>query len=106
MKSSLCKLGFAALALAAQATLVACSSDNSSGDPLADKIDNIVVIYAENRGFDNIYGLFPGANGIPGLNATAKGSYIAQTDRDSANTVLSKLPLVPGGVTASGQTPV
>ncbi|VEB44664.1 Phospholipase C [Chromobacterium violaceum] len=28
-------------------------------------IKNVVVIYAENRGFDNLYGLFPGANGVP-----------------------------------------
>ena len=28
-------------------------------------LDHIVVIYAENRSFDNLYGLFPGANGIP-----------------------------------------
>ncbi len=27
-------------------------------------IDHIVVIYAENRSFDNLYGLFPGANGL------------------------------------------
>jgi phospholipase C len=31
-----------------------------------DAIDTVVVIYAENRAFDNLYGLFPGANGIPG----------------------------------------
>ncbi|MBK7062721.1 MAG: hypothetical protein IPH51_20685 [Rubrivivax sp.] len=29
----------------------------------------MVVIYAENRAFDNLYGLFPGANGIPGRNS-------------------------------------
>ena len=28
------------------------------------RIEHIVVIYAENRSFDNLYGLFPGANGI------------------------------------------
>jgi acid phosphatase len=28
-----------------------------------EKIQHIVVIYAENRSFDNLYGLFPGANG-------------------------------------------
>src|SRR4051794_28655305 len=28
------------------------------------KIDTIVVIYAENRSFDHLYGFFPGANGI------------------------------------------
>ena len=27
-------------------------------------IQNVVVIYAENRSFDHLYGLFPGANGI------------------------------------------
>ena len=29
-----------------------------------DQIETIVVIYAENRGFDHLYGLFPGANGL------------------------------------------
>lgn len=29
-----------------------------------DKIQNVVVIYAENHSFDNLYGRFPGANGI------------------------------------------
>ena len=33
------------------------------------RIDHIVVIYAENRSFDNLYGLFPGADGI----ANARG---------------------------------
>jgi hypothetical protein len=28
------------------------------------KIETIVVIYAENRSFDHLYGFFPGANGI------------------------------------------
>src|SRR5580704_5305490 len=28
------------------------------------KIKTIVVIYAENRSFDHLYGFFPGANGI------------------------------------------
>jgi acid phosphatase len=68
---------------------------------LQDKVKNIVVIYAENQGFDKLYGNFPGANGIP------KGSaYIAQTDRNAAGTVLASLPQTWGGVTAAGQTPV
>jgi phospholipase C len=29
-----------------------------------DKIEHVIVIYAENRSFDHLYGLFPGANGI------------------------------------------
>jgi phospholipase C len=43
------------------------------------KIGHIVVIYAENRSFDNLYGLFPGANGI----ANALADYIPQVDHDA-----------------------
>jgi len=32
-----------------------------------ESIENIVVIYAENRSFDNLYGTFPGANGLSGV---------------------------------------
>ena len=31
---------------------------------LQDKVQNIVVIYAENRSFDNLFGNFPGPNGL------------------------------------------
>ena len=65
-------------------------------------IKNIVVIYAENRGFDNLYGLFPGANGVPGVNPSSTGSYVAQKDFDG-----STLPVLPptwGGMTAAGQS--
>lgn len=79
------------------------SADAVTTSKLQSDIKTVVVIYAENRGFDNIYGLFPGADGIPGVNPTAVGTYVPQTDRDAANTVLAKLPKVWGGVTASGQ---
>ncbi|MBV8755817.1 MAG: acid phosphatase [Deltaproteobacteria bacterium] len=59
-------------------------------------VTNVVVIYAENRGFDNIYGTFPGANGIP-------ASPMPQLDRDGST--LPKLPQTWGGVTASGFSP-
>src|SRR5690349_2620759 len=36
------------------------------------RIDNIVVIYAENRSFDHLYGLFPGAEGIASATAEQK----------------------------------
>src|ERR1700681_4327049 len=71
-----------------------------------EKIQHIVVIFAENRSFDNLYGLFPGANGIPGVNATGTGTVSAQLDRNAAGTTLAKLPQTWGGVTAAGQTPV
>ena len=43
-----------------------------------DRIEHIVVIYAENRSFDNLYGLFPGANGI----ANATPAQYTQVDHD------------------------
>ncbi|WP_211463397.1 acid phosphatase [Collimonas silvisoli] len=68
------------------------------------KIRNVVVIFAENRGFDNLYGLFPGANGIPGVNPTSTSSYVPQKDFDG-----STLPVLPptwGGMTLAGQSTV
>ncbi len=53
-----------------------------------DRIDHIVVIYAENRSFDNLYGLFPGANGI----ANASSAQYMQVDNDGKP--LSVLPPV------------
>jgi acid phosphatase len=71
------------------------------------KVKTIVVIYAENRAFDTLYGNFPGARGLSdvvdaGGHPTA--AYVPQLDRDG--TVLSKLPPTWGGVTASGYKPV
>jgi DNA-binding transcriptional LysR family regulator len=43
-----------------------------------DKIKTIVVIYAENRSFDHLYGFFPGANGI----ASATVEQKTQLDHD------------------------
>src|SRR3979490_486640 len=37
-----------------------------------ERIDTIVVIYAENRSFDHLYGLFPGAEGIAQATAEQK----------------------------------
>src|SRR6476659_6258088 len=37
----------------------------------ADPINHVVVIYMENHSFDNLYGVFPGANGIAKAGATA-----------------------------------
>jgi len=48
-----------------------------AADPLA-RIKTIVVIYAENRSFDNLYGLFPGASGI----ADATPAQFTQVDND------------------------
>lgn len=42
------------------------------------KIETVVVIYAENRSFDHLYGNFPGANGL----ANAKPENTLQRDHD------------------------
>jgi acid phosphatase len=54
-----------------------------------ERIKTVVVIYGENRSFDNLYGLFPGANGV--TQATA-GHGAVQRDRDGS--VLAGLPPV------------
>ena len=66
-----------------------------------DDIRNIVVIYAENRSFDNLFGFFPGANGLRSRAAHS----IKQVDRDGA-TLFANLPPAWNGLTAAGQTPV
>jgi acid phosphatase len=52
------------------------------------KIQHIVIIYAENRSFDNLYGLFRKANGI----GQATPSQYTQKDRDGTD--LKELPSV------------
>ncbi len=73
----------------------------ASGGAIAggDKITNIVVIYAENRSFDNLYGAFPGANGLQNVTA----DQARQIDRHGKP--LPELPSVWGGLTAKGVTP-
>jgi acid phosphatase len=62
-------------------------------------VANVVVIYAENRSFDNLYGSFPGANGL----SQATPQIYTQRDRDGS--VLKELPPVWGGLTAKGVAP-
>jgi phospholipase C len=45
--------------------------------PPLNNIQTVVVIYAENRSFDNLYGGFPGANGLQNV----KASNSTQVDR-------------------------
>lgn len=67
-----------------------------------EKIKNVVVIYAENRGFDTLYGMFPGANGIPGVNPTSS-TKSPEPQKDFDGSTLPVLPPVWTGVTAAGQ---
>jgi phospholipase C len=65
--------------------LAGCASGPQKG---LETIETIVVVYAENRSFDHLYGLFPGAEGI--ANATAE----QKTQLDHDGTPLAKLPPV------------
>src|SRR4051794_24429524 len=47
------------------------------GRPETVPIDHLIVIFLENRPFDHLYGLFPGANGL-----SAHGATIPQTNAD------------------------
>jgi acid phosphatase len=96
-----------AVALALAVLLGSCglpSSPGNDGRGAVDAVDTVVVIYAENRSFDTFYGLYPGANGIPGLNPSAVGNVLPQRDVDGA--VLPVLPPIWGGLTAAGQARV
>ena len=94
---------FAPLALALSFLLAACSAppQGASDRRALDAIDTVVVIYAENRAFDTLFGLYPGANGIPGVNPSAVGALVPQVDRDG--TPLATLPPAWGGLTGRNQ---
>ncbi len=55
----------------AAAGLAACAADKPR-QPGLEQITNIVVIYAENRSFDHLFGSFPGADGIAQASAEQK----------------------------------
>jgi phospholipase C len=63
-----------------------------AAEPNFADIHTVVVIYMENRSFDNLYGTFPGANGL----SRASKSAITQKDRDGS--ALPGLPPVWGGI--------
>lgn len=69
------------LTAACLASLLGCAATGGPTDAKAahlERIQNVVVIYAENHSFDNMYGLFPGANGISRATAEEK----TQIDHD------------------------
>ena len=96
------------LAAASLTTLSACTLDEPVTDTerLQTNVKNVVVIYAENRSFDSMFGNFPGANGLSAVldsSGKATAAYVTQKDRDGSS-VLSTLPQTWGGVTAGGQS--
>ena len=106
---------FLTAALCAGVFLGACAPSNDIKSHATDaktaalrrQVETVVVIYAENRAFDNLYGGFPGAHGLGDV-VDAAGrplpAYFPQRDRDGS--ILPTLPETWGGVTASGYEPV
>jgi phospholipase C len=75
--------------------LIALAGCRNPADPVTTtttggKLEHLVVIYMENHSFDNLYGEFPGANGL----ANADG---AATQSDLAGNPFQYLPTPPGG---------
>jgi acid phosphatase len=68
-----------------------------------DRIANVVVIYAENRSFNNLFANFPGATGVPVASDPKKKGVAFAPQRDRDGSVLARLPPVWGGLTAAGQ---
>lgn len=75
------------LVISALVAFSAAGCATQRGDPLA-KIEHVVVIYAENRSFDHLYGLFPGAEGI------AQATAVQKTQLDHDGRTLPHLPPV------------
>ncbi|MEP7275977.1 MAG: acid phosphatase, partial [Betaproteobacteria bacterium] len=69
--------GAVALGAVAVLALYGCAAP-PPGRATLERIEHVVVIYAENRSFDNLYGTFPGANGI----ANSTPAQFTQVDRD------------------------
>lgn len=88
MRISILLLVLLTTACAKQVTKPEAVSRAESENAVLEKIQHIVVIYAENRSFDNLYGEFPNADGV--ANASTKSK--AQLDVSGA--VLPQLPPV------------
>lgn len=93
-------LGGAADAAAASAKVAPAAPTGAALDTLLEQnIRNVVVIYAENRSFNNLFGNFPGL--LDPLKDVPPERYI-QRDRDG--TVFKTLPKIWGGLVPHEQT--
>jgi len=94
--------------LLSAAFVLACANTSYGQDGL-DRIKTIVVIYAENRSFDHLYGIFPGANGIANATAEQKTQldhdgtplpYLTIFDHDTADPRFPQMPNAPFAIEA------
>src|SRR5664279_5145253 len=100
-----------AIAIVVSTALAGCLDTSTTPDKtslLQEKVSTVVIIYAENRSFDGLFGNFPGARGLGDVmspEGTPTAAYVPQKDRDGT-TVLPKLPQTWNGVTAAGNVSV
>ncbi len=82
----------------------AAAQDAPKPVPGLDKINHIIVLYLENRSFDNLYGLFPGADGLanagPAATQVGKDGKVLETLPPVMNTN-PKVPIVDARFPAS-----
>lgn len=99
--TAICALSLSVATLGSAVAGSSGANTGSSGKSADDLklIDTVVVIYAENRSFDNLYGNFPGANGV------SKAPTAALIQRDRGGKPLKELPPIWDGLTAKGVTP-
>jgi phospholipase C len=90
MHKRVLSLSIGAIVVAAGLVAPSSAADRPAGAADLSQIQTIVVIYAENRGFDHLFGSFPGANGL----SSATPTEMTQLDRNGQP--LSELPPVGG----------
>ena len=96
LRGFLLALAFASIGLGGSGASAQSGSPAPAG---IGQIDTLVVIYAENRSFDNLYGAFPRANGLQHVPASL------YRQRDRAGKLMKQLPPIWDGLTAKGVTP-
>ena len=89
---------FVSIGVAFLAALSAGGCATQQQDGLS-RVQHIVVLYAENRSFDHLYGLFPGAEGL------AQASAEEKTQLDHDGRPLPHLPPVYDGVKVNPRFP-
>lgn len=72
------RAGAAWLAILSLAAAAGCALNPPPQKTGLERIEHVVVIYAENRSFDHLFGMFPGADGL----ADATAEQTTQIDRD------------------------
>jgi phospholipase C len=86
------------VAIATAIGLAGQAGAQAQGPQGLDKISHILVLYMENRSFDNMFGEFPGANGIANAGESA-------TQRDRSGKAYEVLPASKGPFDRAGNPP-